>query len=143
MDKWETMSKQINDIKTDPVISRLLERMPDKVAESFSEEQLAYLRNAIGAREWGRHKVDLRGTIKFFKWRYYYVVLAGRNRRSLSDKELRIAALINATLIAGFVTFSILLGIVTLYLIKSALGINLIENWSLGLWDWFKTNIIV
>ena len=143
MDKWETMSKKINDIKTDPVISRLLERMPDKVAESFSEEQLAYLRNAIGAREWGRHKVDLRGTIKFFKWRYYYVVLAGRNRRSLSDKELRIAALINATLIAGFVTFSILLGIVTLYLIKSALGINLIENWSLGLWDWFKTNIIV
>ena len=137
------MSKKINDIKTDPVISRLLERMPDKVAESFSEEQLAYLRNAIGAREWGRHKVDLRGTIKFFKWRYYYVVLAGRNRRSLSDKELRIAALINATLIAGFVTFSILLGIVTLYLIKSALGINLIENWSLGLWDWFKTNIIV
>ena len=138
MDKWETMSKKINDIKTDPVISRLLERMPDKVAKSFSEEQLAYLRNAIGAREWGRHKVDLRGTIKFFKWRYYYVVLAGRNRRSLSDKELRVAALVNAALIAGFVTFSILLGIVALYLIKSALGINLIDGWSLGLWDWFK-----
>ena len=97
------MSKQINDITTDPVISRLLERMPGDVADSFSEEQLSYLRNAIGAREWGRHKVDLRGTVKFFKWRYYYVVLAGRNRRTLSDKELKVAALMNAALITGFV----------------------------------------
>ena len=133
------MNKQINDITTDPVISRLLERMPNDVADSFSEKQLSYLRNAIGAREWGRHKVDLRGTVKFFKWRYYYVVLAGRNRRTLSDKELRIAALMNAALITGFVTFSILVGLIVLYLVKSALGINLIEGWSLGLWDWFRT----
>ena len=112
--------------------------MPNDVADSFSEKQLSYLRNAIGAREWGRHKVDLRGTVKFFKWRYYYVVLAGRNRRTLSDKELRIAALMNAALITGFVTFSILVGLIVLYLVKSSLGINLIEGWSLGLWDWFS-----
>ncbi len=142
MDKWATMSKQINDIKTDPVIIRLLERMPDKVADSFSEEQLAYLRNAIGAREWGRHKVDLRGTIKFFKWRYYYVVLAGRNRRTLSEKERRIAVLMNAVLITSFVSFSMFVGLIVLYLIKSALGINLIEGWSLGLWGWFKDNVL-
>ena len=141
MDKWETMSKKINDIKTDPVISRLLERMPDKVADSFSEEQLAYLRNAIGAREWGRHKVDLRGTIKVLKWRYYYVVLAGRNRRTLSERERRIAVLMNALLITSFVSFSILVGLIALYLVKSALGINFIEGWSLGLWDWIKLNI--
>lgn len=142
MDKWATMSKQINDIKTDPVITRLLERMPDKVADSFSEEQLAYLRNAIGAREWGRHKVDLRGTIKFFKWRYYYVVLAGRNRRTLSEKERRIAVLMNAVLITSFVSFSTLVGLVVLYLVKSALGINLIEGWSLGLWVWFNDSVL-
>ena len=142
MDEWETMSKKINDIKTDPVISRLLERMPDKVADSFSEEQLAYLRNAIGAREWGRHKVDLRGTIKFFKWRYYYVVLAGRNRRALSEREVKIAALMNAVLLSSFILFSMLVGLVVLYLVKSALGINLIEGWSLGLWGWFKENLL-
>lgn len=136
------MSKQINDITTDPVITRLLERMPNDVAGSFTEKQLSYLRNAIGAREWGKHKVDLRGTVKFFKWRYYYVVLAGRNRRSLSHKELRIAALLNATLLTGFITFSILLGFLALYLIKSALGINLIEGWSLGLWGWLKSTFI-
>jgi len=130
------------DIKNDPVISRLLEKMPDKVADSFNEEQLSHIRNAIGAREWGKHKLDIRGTIKFFKWRYYYVVLAGRNRRSLSDAEVRFAALVNAAFFAAFLLVSILLGLIVLYLIKSALGINLIDGWSLGLWGWFKSNIL-
>ena len=129
-------------IKNDPVISRLLEKMPDKVADSFNEEQLSHIRNAIGAREWGKHKLDIRGTIKFFKWRYYYVVLAGRNRRSLSDAEVRFAALVNAAFFAAFLLVSILLGLIVLYLIKSALGINLIDGWSLGLWGWFKSNIL-
>ena len=130
------------DIKNDPVISRLLEKMPDKVADSFNEEQLSHIRNAIGAREWGKHKLDIRGTIKFFKWRYYYGVLAGRNRRSLSDAEVRFAALVNAAFFAAFLLVSILLGLIVLYLIKSALGINLIDGWSLGLWGWFKSNIL-
>ena len=130
------------DIKNDPVISRLLEKMPDKVADSFNEEQLSHIRNAIGAREWGKHKLDIRGTIKFFKWRYYYVGLAGRNRRSLSDAEVRFAALVNAAFFAAFLLVSILLGLIVLYLIKSALGINLIDGWSLGLWGWFKSNIL-
>ena len=129
-------------IKNDPVISRLLEKMPDKVADSFNEEQPSHIRNAIGAREWGKHKLDIRGTIKFFKWRYYYVVLAGRNRRSLSDAEVRFAALVNAAFFAAFLLVSILLGLIVLYLIKSALGINLIDGWSLGLWGWFKSNIL-
>lgn len=125
-------------IQDDPVIQRFLSRMPDEVANSFTEEQLSHIRNAIGAREWGRHKLDLRGTIKVFKWRYYYVVLAGRNRRQLSDKEMRLAALINACLIAGFITIATLFGLLLLYLLKSALGINLFEGFSLGIWDWFK-----
>lgn len=131
-----------DDIKSDPVISRLLDRMPQKVASSFDEEQLSHIRNAIGAREWGKHKIDIRGTIKFFKWRYYYVVLAGRNRRTLSATEKKIAALISAAIIAGFVTVSVLFGLIVLYLIKSALGINLIEGWSLGLWGWFKATVL-
>lgn len=136
------MTQKLDDITQDPVIARLLDRMPKKVANSFNEEQLSHLRNAIGAREWGKHKIDIRGTIRFFKWRYYYVVLAGRNRRTLSDNELRIAMLINATFITLFIFISTLFGLIVLYLIKSALGINLIEGWSLGLWDWFKANFI-
>ena len=132
------MATKIDDIHQDPVITRLLEKMPKKVASSFNEEQLSHLRNAIGAREWGKHKLDVRGTVKFFKWRYYYVILAGRNRRSLSEKEVRVARVLTASIVATFITFAVLLGLIVIYLIKSALGINLIEGWSLGLWDWFK-----
>ena len=132
------MATKIDDIHQDPVITRLLEKMPKKVANSFDEEQLSHLRNAIGAREWGKHKVDVRGTVKFFKWRYYYVILAGRNRRSLSEKEVKMARLVTASIIATFITFAVLLGLIVIYLIKSALGINLIDGWSLGLWSWFK-----
>ncbi len=136
------MATKIDDIHQDPVITRLLEKMPKKVASSFNEEQLSHLRNAIGAREWGKHKLDVRGTVKFFKWRYYYVILAGRNRRSLSEKEVRVARVLTASIVAAFITFAVLLGLIVIYLIKSALGINLIDGWSLGLWDWFKANIL-
>ena len=134
------MATKIDDIHQDPVITRLLEKMPNKVASSFNEEQLSHLRNAIGAREWGKHKLDVRGTVKFFKWRYYYVILAGRNRRSLSEKEVRVARVLTASIVATFITFAVLLGLIVIYLIKSALGINLIDGWSLGLWTWFKAN---
>lgn len=136
------MATKIDDIHQDPVITRLLEKMPNKVASSFNEEQLSHLRNAIGAREWGKHKLDVRGTVKFFKWRYYYVILAGRNRRSLSEKEVRVARVLTASIIAIFITFAVLLGLIIIYLVKSALGINLIDGWSLGLWTWFKANVL-
>ena len=136
------MATKIDDIHQDPVITRLLEKMPKKVASSFNEEQLSHLRNAIGAREWGKHKLDVRGTVKFFKWRYYYVILAGRNRRSLSEKEVKVARVLTASIVATFITFAVLLGLIIIYLIKSALGINLIDGWSLGLWTWFKANVL-
>ena len=124
------MATKIDDIHQDPVITRLLEKMPKKVASSFNEEQLSHLRNAIGAREWGKHKLDVRGTVKFFKWRYYYVILAGRNRRSLSEKEVKVARVLTASIVATFITFAVLLGLIIIYLIKSALGINLIDGGS-------------
>lgn len=132
----------IEDIRNDPVIARLLNAMPESVAESFDDQQLSCVKQAMSSREWGQHKVDVRGTIKLFKWRYYYVILAGRNQRTLSPAELKFAALMNATLITLFISVSVLFGLIVLYLIKSALGINLIEGWSLGLWGWFKANVL-
>lgn len=134
------MKKNIvkDDVKQDPVIVRFLEKMPKRVANSFSEEQLTYIKTAIGAREWGNHKIDIRGTVKFFKWRYYYVLLVGRNRRSLSTEERKLAMLINGVIIAALTIISIVLAAGILYLTKSALGIDLIEGWSLGLWTWFQ-----
>jgi len=33
--------------------------------------------------------------------------------------------------------------LLVLYLIKSALNINLLENFSFGVWDWFKNAVLI
>lgn len=133
------MSKRVSStIEQDPAIINLLERMPVSVQKSFTEVQLTHLRNAVASRQWGNHKIDLRGTFPLFNFRYYYVILAGKNQRSLSRAELGRSRLINALLLSVFLTLSMGLGLLCLYLLKSALGIDLFSGHSLGIWDWFK-----
>jgi hypothetical protein len=126
-------------IEEDPAIVNLLERMPRSVQTSFSEEQLSHLRNAVSSRQWGHHTVDLRGTITWFKYRYYYVILAGKNHRTMSRAQLRASRFVNALLLVVFFTFSAMVGILLLYLFKSAVGIDLLPDYSFGVWNWFKS----
>ncbi|XQF93627.1 3-phosphoshikimate 1-carboxyvinyltransferase [Pseudoalteromonas espejiana] len=126
----------MSNIKKDPAIRSLLNRMPESVQNSFTEEQLVHLKIAIGARQWGRHAIDFRGVVKFFKYRYYYVLLAGRNRRELSVNEEKIAGLLQILIISLITLVTIVVLMLIAYLFKSALGINILENYSLGLWDY-------
>lgn len=130
------------DIRLDPCIHGLLERMPEKVGQTFSDEQLICLKSALGAHRGSRHKVDLRGSFGLWRWRYYYVFLVGRERRHLSRRELRMARAAKLVFVASFLLFSALTGVVIVYLLKSALGINLLPKHSLGLWGWFKAHIL-
>lgn len=125
-------------VTEDPAIVNLLARMPKDVRESFSELQLSHLRNAVGSRKWGAHRIDFRTTFGLFNYRYYLVLLAGKNIRTISRKQQKLQLLMNAALLTFFISFCTLLGLLALYLLKSALGINLFENFSLGIWDWFK-----
>ena len=129
-------------IHTDPIITKLLDKVPADMRGSFSDEQLLALKVALGGRTWGAHAVDARWTLKWWRWQYYFVVLAGRNRRVLTDREVRIQRLAMATTLAVFITFSALVGSLVLYLIKSALGIDLIPGFSFGVWDWFKSEVL-
>ncbi|MBO1254233.1 3-phosphoshikimate 1-carboxyvinyltransferase [Alteromonas sp. 5E99-2] len=117
-----------------------LNRIPKEILATFTEEQLSHLHSALGAGSWKKHNVDIRTTfpIPFVKSRLYLVLLIGRNRRDLSRKEKQISAFTITLVITGFVLASSLFGLLVLYLIKSALGINLFQNFSLGIWDWFK-----
>lgn len=128
----------MSNLQQDPAIRNLLERMPKNIQTTFTDEQLAHLKIAIGARQWGNHAVDCRGVVKLFKYRYYYVFLAGRNRRELSLKEQKFAKLAQAVIISSAVSFVTLLMLLVLYLIKSALGIDMFEGYSFGIWRWFK-----
>jgi hypothetical protein len=125
-------------VSQDPAIVNLLGTMPKDVRESFTELQLAHLRNAVGARKWGSHRIDFRTTFGFFSYRYYLVLLAGKNIRTISRQQQKLQLFMNAMLLTFFIVFCTLLGLLVLYLLKSALGINLFENFSLGIWAWFK-----
>jgi len=109
--------------------------MPESVQNSFTEEQLVHLKIAIGARQWGRHTIDFRGVVKFFKYRYYYVLLAGRNRRDLSENEEKVAWFLQILFISLITFVVIVVLMLIIYIVKSALGINILENYSFGLWD--------
>lgn len=126
------MTTNSQPIQSDPVIAKLLDKVPANMRASFSDEQLLALKVALGGRSWGAHALDLRFTLKWWRWQYYFVLLAGRNRRVLTDRERRVQRLAMAAALAVFLTFSALVGILVLYLIKSALGIDLIPGFSWG-----------
>ncbi len=59
----------------------LTNRLPERVHNGFSQEQLAALRDASRRCKWGSHPVDLRWNLPLFFKRCYLVVLAGPERR--------------------------------------------------------------
>ncbi|MBP8286478.1 MAG: hypothetical protein KAX57_06520 [Rhodoferax sp.] len=126
----------------DPVIAQLLGKLPDDMRSSFSEAQLLALKIALGSRAWDRHTLDFRWTLKFWQWQYYLVVVAGRNRRTMTARERRLQELSLTFFVSVFLMFSTILGIFVVYIIKSALGIDLIPGFSFGVWDWFQAQFL-
>ncbi|MDO6567488.1 3-phosphoshikimate 1-carboxyvinyltransferase [Alteromonas sp. 1_MG-2023] len=126
-------------IQEEPNIKHMLERMPKHVVNSFSEEQLTHINKALAGRRWGKHKLDLRGTLGIGRSRFYFVLLGGKDKRDPSRIESKIGQLTLAAGFTFFIIFSLAVGMVLLYILKSWLGINLFEDFSLGLWDWLKS----
>ena len=62
-----------------------------------------------------------------------------KNQDELSRKEKRLSIVTAAIFSTVFLMFSAAIGILVLYLIKSALGIDLIPGFSFGVWSWFKS----
>lgn len=133
------MERSTSSTVADPALKSLLERMPEKVASTFTDEQLAHLHSALGARSWKKHSVDIRSTfpIPFVKSRIYFVLLMGRNRRDLTRQEKQISAITFALLVTAFIGLSTVFGLLVLYLIKWKLGINLFDNYSFEFGHWF------
>lgn len=117
-------------------VERLLASMPPDVADSFSTEQLESLDRAIAASRWQEqsHPLDLRFTVKLWRYRYYLVLLGGRNRRELSRLQYQFGRLWLALAIVFFMSLCMLVGLAGLYVIKSALGIDIFGSFSLGFW---------
>lgn len=129
-------------IRDDPFIKGLLAKLSAPDSETFTEGQLVALKAALGGRSWGAHAIDLRRTFSIWRWRYYLVFLAGRNRRALTRREHKLQHLVFATILVAFGTISTLVGILVFYLATSALSIEQIPGISFGVWDWFKQQFL-
>jgi len=68
--------------------ARLLEKMPQDVANSFTEAQLAAIERALEERPTGKPRVDLRLSIPLFQRRRFLVLLAGSEGRSSERRKL-------------------------------------------------------
>ena len=128
-------------IRHDPDIQGLLDRLPKETAQSLTDVQLRHLKVALGSGKWRKHRVDLRGTlsIPFYPAQIYFVFLMGRNRREISRQERHMVFVSFVLLLMAFFVICTGLGLLSLYLIKSSLGIDLFQDLSIGIWDWFKS----
>lgn len=130
-------------VRRDVFVERFLQRVPEDLADSFSDRQLMAVKTAFGARARGAHPVDIRLNLNFWLWRGYLVVLAGPERRSadrLAAERSRfpLITLGNTVFALGLGLAALCAAFVILYIVKSALGINLLPNYSLGLWGALK-----
>ncbi len=118
-----------------------LSRIPTDVRATFSPEQVAAFRKALVAQAQNRSNVfDLRFTIPLFFRKYYFVLQLGRDRRRSTDAREKdrigntpqpIKTALKASAVSlVFFGFGLLI-FTALYLLKSALGIDIFPDFHL------------
>jgi hypothetical protein len=111
-------------ISNDPFVKNLLAKVRAESRDTFSDAQLIALKEAAGGRQWGAHAIAVRHSLKFLHWHYYFVFVAGRNRRDMARREEALAQVLGVTAAA------------IMLLVPSLLGYLLLSR--LGIWDVFQ-----
>ncbi len=130
----------LNRASGDPFLEDFFRRIPRDVAANFTDDQLLAIRMAFGGRERGAHAVDIRLSLPLPFKRMYMVLLLGSERRTPTRRRQDRARQPLATA-GNFIAGTIVIGVLvvallgTLYLMKSALGIDLLPDATLGLWS--------
>lgn len=118
----------------DPYAQSVIDRIDPKIRQSLSSVQLSAIAAAIGqVRNGKNHRIDWRGSIPLFFARYYYVVLLGRDLRLETryveiDRRQRSLLFIEYLVKAAIALFLAVVLLFLLYLLKSAMGINIFPN---------------
>ncbi len=131
------VARPILDDGDEAFFERLFSMLPSDVARSFNDAQLKAISCAFATRRWRDHAVELRWLLPLLGRSYYLVLLAGAERRSrqrrLRDRLLHpIIAIGNGIFAAVFFTGILLSVLVSLYIFKTFLGIDLFPDFSLG-----------
>jgi len=117
----------------DPFTQHVIDKIDPKVLRSLSPSQFSSIEKAIReSRPLQGHPVDVRGVIPLFFARFYYVFIMGRDRRLSTRREEQVrhrnylskTALLVLFGMGPFLVFILLIS----YLLKSAFGVNFIED---------------
>ncbi|WP_337018459.1 hypothetical protein [Leclercia sp. AS011] len=120
------------------VIDRFYEVLDKDVRAQLTPEQKEEIENAIVSITLAsRHRVDFRKSFPFFGKRLYLVFLLGRDHRARARPESRLSRIVVTFLILFATLFLLCCVLLTLYMIKSALGIDVFQNFHVGIWDWW------
>ena len=128
----------INIKDVDAFTHHILNNIDSKVINSLSSMQLSAIKEAIRASQpKKKHSIDIRGVMKLFFARYYFVFLMGRDRRiTTQEKEFErrsnVALLGNVSFIIFVLSPFILLTLIALYFLKIGMGIDLFPGEHMG-----------
>ncbi len=119
-------------------LARLLSGLPMGARVFFTPEQLAALDVAIvrTRQRPNTHKIDYRVSVPLFGRRYYFVLLAGKERRTLArirsegHTETWRLTLAYAILMSAIVMGGIVAILALLYVVKSMVGIDFFDQHS-------------
>ncbi|HPG89169.1 MAG TPA: hypothetical protein PLD46_05915 [Hyphomicrobium sp.] len=118
-----------------PAFERILKRLPEQHLRAFTPEQLMAL-SLASIPSVAPHSLDYRVSLPFFGRRFYLTILAGREQRSrarlVADGQLPVTQLLQFNPVAWSLLLALLVfgAMITLYIVKSLLGIDVFEDTS-------------
>jgi hypothetical protein len=136
----QSKKRSANKLAKARLFNDLLNGMDKETVDSFTPKQLSALKASVNKKQWRSHSLDFRPTLglPLIPWNFYMVFQFGVNKRDLSASERFMA--VSMLLLVVFIIGLTIIGLIflLLYLVKSALGIDIFPNESMGIWDEFK-----
>ena len=127
-------------IEVDPFTDNIIRRIDPKIRDSLTTTQVTAIIAAIRNPEKIR-PVDIRGIIPLYFARYFFVLLIGRDKRAVMEREEHMrrkkASWLGGILFALLVSLPFLLLLfVFLYLLKYFAGVDIVPDFHL--WEIFE-----
>ena len=120
------------------VVERFYAALDQEVETLLTAEQKRGIEQAlVRANLASRHRIDFRHSFPFLHRRYFVVFLFGRDLRKVSRESTLFGRIFATLLITLGVVFALLSILLALYMLKSALGIDVFKNFHVGIWTWF------
>ena len=127
-------------IDVDPFTDNIIRRIDPKIRDSLTTTQVTAIIAAIRNPEKIR-PIDIRGIIPLYFARYFFVLLIGRDKRAVMEREEHMrrkkASWLGGILFALLVSLPFLLLLfVFLYLLKYFAGVDIVPDFHL--WEIFE-----